>query len=79
MVLIDGRFRAGCFGATLLNAKDYTVILWDDYVDRPEYHLVEEVTKPVALFGRMARFEIEPTSFTPETITRMISWFFNSR
>lgn len=79
VVLIDGRFRAGCFGATLLNAKDHTVILWDDYVDRPEYHLVEEVIKPVALFGRMARFEIEPTSFPPETITRMISWFFNSR
>ena len=73
MVLIDGRFRAGCFGATPLNAKDYTVIPWDDYVDRPEYHFAEVVTIPVPLFSRMARFEFAPTIFTPHTITPMIA------
>lgn len=56
LVLIDGRFRVACFLATLHFAKPGTTILFDDYLDRPHYHVVEKYLKPVSRFGRMAEF-----------------------
>ena len=41
LVLVDGRFRAACFLATLLFARPGTAVLFDDYADRPFYHTVE--------------------------------------
>jgi hypothetical protein len=35
-----------------------THLLFDDYTDRPEYHLVEEFIKPVQTCGRQALFTI---------------------
>ena len=51
LVLVDGRFRAACFLASLLFARPGAVILFDDYVDRPFYHTVEAFGTP-ALHGR---------------------------
>lgn len=62
VVLIDGRFRVMCFLTSLLNCKEDTTILFDDYTDRPYYHLVEEFIKPVDYCGRQAKFKIESKS-----------------
>lgn len=36
-------------------------VLFDDYMDRPAYHVVEDFAGPPAeTRGRMARFELEP-------------------
>ena len=56
VVLIDGRFRVACFLATLMRAKPGTQILFDDYCDRPHYHVVEKLIVPARTSGRMALF-----------------------
>ena len=56
LVLIDGRFRVACFLTTLMMARSGMTILFDDYFDRPHYHLVEKYLAPVSRAGRMAEF-----------------------
>lgn len=58
LVLIDGRFRVACFLATAMRARPGTVILFDDYVDREHYHVVEKWLKPASHAGRMGRFVV---------------------
>ena len=52
MVLIDGRFRVACFLFSLLNAKKDSIIIFDDYMNRSEYHVVEEVLPKYEKCGR---------------------------
>lgn len=56
LVLIDGRFRVASFLATLIFGRPGTTILFDDYLDRPHYHVVEKYLRPVGGAGRMAEF-----------------------
>ena len=56
LVLIDGRFRVACFLTTILESSLGTKIIFDDYVDRKTYHIVEEVIKPTKVSGRQALF-----------------------
>lgn len=60
IVLIDGRFRVACFLATAGLLKKDATVLFDDYVDRPHYHLVESIAKPEKFVGRMAIFKLRP-------------------
>lgn len=60
VVLIDGRLRPACFVATCLHIQKPVTVLFDDYADRPSYHIVETLAKPVETVGRMARFVIGP-------------------
>jgi len=56
LVLIDGRFRVACFLHSLLNAEPGTRIIFDDYNNRPHYHLVEEFCPTEEREGRQALF-----------------------
>lgn len=58
MVLIDGRFRVASFCASVIRAKPGTLILFDDYTNRPYYHLVETILPPTEFCGRQALFKI---------------------
>ncbi|WP_156429792.1 hypothetical protein [Burkholderia sp. FL-7-2-10-S1-D7] len=58
LVLIDGRFRVACFLISILFSKIGTIILFDDYYDRPNYHVVEKYAKPIERVGRMAEFRV---------------------
>jgi hypothetical protein len=58
LILIDGRFRTPCFLYSLLHCKTGTRILWDDYLNRPEYHFVEQVLPPQGLVDDMAVFTV---------------------
>lgn len=58
LVLIDGRFRVACFLTSLKECNLGTKIIFDDYVERPHYHIVEEFIKPNQLFGLQAVFEV---------------------
>ena len=60
LILIDGRFRAACLVAACLHVTRPTTVLFDDYTDRPAYHVVERLVKPVRTVERMAEFYIEP-------------------
>ena len=58
VILIDGRFRVACFLYSLMNSKTDSVIIFDDYFDRPWYHIIEEVISPRDKCGRQAVFKV---------------------
>ncbi len=58
LVLVDGRFRVACLLLTCTHAEPGTTVLFDDYVDRPYYHGVERLIRPVRHVDRMAVFEL---------------------
>lgn len=58
LVLIDGRFRVCCFLTSLMNAREGTKIVFDDYEDRPHYHFVERHLSYDCLYGRQALFTV---------------------
>lgn len=60
VVLIDGRFRVCCFLTCLKYADEGTNILFDDYVSRPQYHIVEEYAERVEVCGRQCLFVVPP-------------------
>ncbi|MEM9574935.1 MAG: hypothetical protein AAF870_06885 [Pseudomonadota bacterium] len=66
VILIDGRFRVVCFLTCLIKAKPGTVVIFDDYINRPQYHIVEEFVRLSERCGRQAKFivpdqkEIDP-------------------
>ena len=55
-VLIDGRFRVCCFLTSLKYAKKGTKIIFDDYCNRPYYHLVENYIQKEETYGRQCLF-----------------------
>ena len=69
LVLVDGRFRVACFLYSLVTGAPGTQLLFDDYTDRPEYHLVEEFIKPVQTCGRQALFIIPEQLDQPLILT----------
>ena len=58
VILIDGRFRVACFLYSLMNSKTGSTIIFDDYFDRPWYHVIEEVISPQDKCGRQAVFKV---------------------
>jgi hypothetical protein len=70
LVLIDGRFRVACFTTSLLAAKPGCRILFDDYVERPHYHVVEELLEPERVNARQALFVV-PERFDRAAAARM--------
>ncbi|MBE0452767.1 hypothetical protein [Roseovarius autotrophicus] len=77
-VLIDGRFREACFYAVMLRCTKKTVVLFDDYTDRPRYHAVERFAQPVATRGRMAKFVLGKRALPREDLTQIIGAFTNA-
>lgn len=75
VVLIDGRFRAACFLATLFRTKAPVRVLWDDYLGRDRYHEVEEFCVPTETVGRMAIFDLKPTPVPPAKLAQIITLF----
>lgn len=57
-VLIDGRFRVACFLYTLICASVGTVVIFDDYFDRPHYFEVEKFERVATRAGRIALFKV---------------------
>ena len=78
IVLIDGRFRVACFLTCLLKAKHGTKLIFDDYLNNPHYHVVEEFLKPKEYCGRQALFIvpiIEKNSLCEKRIVKEIANF----
>ncbi len=81
LVLIDGRFRLGCFLATILNTKRPVTVLWDDYVGRENslYAMAEQWFPIVETRGRMVKFSVKPRKYTNLQFSAMLQGFFSSR
>lgn len=58
LVLIDGRFRVLCFLISLKFSRRGAKILFDDYVGRPHYHVVEKIIPRKLTCGRQCLFEV---------------------
>lgn len=58
LVLIDGRYRVACFAYLMRVLTSPVTVLFDDYFDRPHYHVVEQMISPARGVGRMAVFEV---------------------
>jgi hypothetical protein len=79
LVLIDGRFRAACLAAVLMRATRPTMVLFDDYFDRPHYHAVNKLAVLEEKVGRMARFRVTPGPVPTNMLTEVIGWFSDMR
>ena len=62
LVVIDGRFRVLCFLTSIKYAPIGTKIIFDDYTNRPFYHVAEEFLKIKDSCGRQALFEVDERS-----------------
>lgn len=76
VILIDGRFRTACLVSAMMQITQPVTVLFDDYVPRPKYRLVERMIRPNEIVGRMARFEINPRQFPTEHFGFAIAQFF---
>ncbi len=73
VVLVDGRFRPGCALATAFRTPHPVTLFVDDYVSRVQNHVIETfIGPPVAIIGRMARFEVAPIAIPPERLLKVI-------
>ena len=61
-VLIDGRFRVCSFLTSLKYADEGTNIIFDDYTDRPHYHVVEKFLPRESACGRQCLFKVPSRS-----------------
>lgn len=76
LVLIDGRFRVACFLTCLLKAEVGTVIIFDDYTDRPEYHVVEEFIPVKEICGRQAVFFVDRKIHNINEVYKILERFY---
>ncbi|MCW8970916.1 MAG: hypothetical protein OQK23_06625 [Rhodospirillales bacterium] len=76
VILIDGRFRVGCFLAACLNVTRRTTVLFDDYRDRENYHLAGSLFPPERFIDRMAVFTIEPVAVTNDIVPLLVKAFY---
>lgn len=75
VILIDGRFRIACFVTAYLRASKPMIVLFDDYLDRAHYHVVERLVAPTEFVGRMARFDLRPLTEVPRS---ELTWLVGS-
>lgn len=75
VVLIDGRLRLGCLAAVALGIRRKTVVLFDDYANRPIYHRKNVIAKPDLIVGRMAKFTLEPGMIDHRNFSRVVDMF----
>ena len=62
VVLVDGRFRVCCFLTSLKYADEGTQIIFDDYTNRPHYHIVEKYVTREREDGRQCLFIVPKNS-----------------
>jgi hypothetical protein len=73
VVLVDGRFRAGCVLATAFRTSRLVTVFVDDYTSRPQNHVIETfVGAPVATIGRMVQFDITPMAVPADRLLKII-------
>lgn len=75
VVLVDGRFRPACLLTVALKCLRPVTVLFDDYAPRKPYHAVERLLKPVAMAGRMARFEVAPMTLPPDRLAWLVGLY----
>lgn len=76
LVLIDGRFRLACFLATCASVQKETLVLFDDYEDRPHYHAAEKLFDKIDVIDkRMAVFKVKPNMLSSQDLLNHLHYF----
>ncbi len=78
LVLIDGRFRVACMLTVMFKITRPVTVLFDDYLDRNAYHSIEDLIRPTAMIGRMARFDVTPTTIPADRLGWIINRFHHA-
>jgi hypothetical protein len=73
-VLIDGRFRVASFLYSLISARIGTLIMFDDYLNRDKYFIVEKFLKLEEKHGRMGVFYVEHNFTLPEIVSTIAEY-----
>jgi len=73
-ILIDGRFRVAAFLYSLVSATEGTTIMFDDYVNRPYYSVVEEFCSIKEMHGRMAVFVTSRNLSMPALAAKLMEY-----
>jgi hypothetical protein len=68
VVLVDGRFRLGCFLTVAHQITRPVTLFFDDYTPRAAYRKAEALQAPAMIIGRMARFDLSPHPLTPDRL-----------
>lgn len=74
VVLVDGRFRAGCALAAAFNITRPVRLLFDDYKARKRHHRVEEFLGAPQLAGRMAIFDVKPLTIPAHRLLQIVNF-----
>jgi hypothetical protein len=72
VVLVDGRFRAGCAMAAALRGEKPVTVLVDDYRRRKQYHRIEKYLGKPGMVGRMAEFSVTPMPVPGDRLIEII-------
>ena len=76
-ILIDGRFRVSSFLNSYFNAKKPCKVVFDDDVDRPKYHVVENFFKPSEFVDRAAIFDFVPVENAAVSANMFLDFYAN--
>ena len=76
-ILIDGRFRVASFLYSLLSARVGTLLMFDDYLDRPQYFVVEKFCKLQEKHGRMGVFYAEHSYAVTDIVSTIAEYSTN--
>ena len=56
LILIDGRFRVACFAETIARARPGAIILFHDFANRHDYHVVKALAPMIATIENLSAF-----------------------
>lgn len=76
-ILIDGRFRVASFLYSLLSSRKGTLIMFDDYFDRPHYFVVEKFCGLHEKHGRMGVFLADNNYSTSDMVSAIAEYSTN--
>ena len=74
LILIDGRFRVASFLYSLILCESPATVMFDDYAERPHYHVIEQFLPLSRLCGRMAIFELNPVEVNKDIIAVLMEY-----
>ena len=77
VILVDGRFRVACALVAMMKATKRATLLFDDYENRPKYHVLEDFLEKEQSVGRMAQFTVRKTALPRDQLTAIIGAFSN--
>lgn len=75
VILIDGRFRPACLAAAGMMCQRPVRVLFDDYAERPLYHVIEQIFHRGDMIGRMAVFDVVPGQVSLQDFPRIMRFF----